>query len=566
MTDSPSQPKPVVASKETQEAFSTKMQQIETSRLEVFAQEEARRSGIGYMNLVHFPIDPQTLQLIPEETARKYSIVPFHRGSHVIRIGAIHPTSRDLAPLRTQIEAKEKIPTELFAISQHSLDSALALYVMVPKIRPVVDTVHIRPEQLQTFREKIHVAEDLQQIVPGLGMTDLVTAIIASGIVFDASDIHIETEERDVKIRYRIDGVLHDAATLDLSISKRLSTRLKEIAGLKINVEKNPQDGHIQIQTPDERIEIRVSTLPTTWGETIVMRLLPEHARRLSYEQLGIRGKAFEELKIEIHRPNGMILATGPTGSGKTTTLYAILNELNTPERSIVTLENPIEYRIPGLNQTQIDPETSLTFANALRTVLRQDPDMIMVGEIRDPDTCDIAIQSALTGHLLLSTLHTNDAAGAIPRLLSLDAKPFLLAPALHAVIGQRLVRTLCSHCEKLPEDQPSLIERAKRTIDSLPSDSKERKNLPQTLSFVRTSGCDQCRNTGFRGRIGVFEILTLTSEIEQLLKRPHVSELDIRSTARKHGMISMAQDGVLKALDHLTSLSEVFRVTEDLE
>lgn len=556
-----------VAPDDVRSTFTRKMREMEREQNEKLAREHARKLGLPYISLEGFPIEPEALRMIPTADAKALKIIPFNKTEAMLRIGAVDPEDPRVRDYRLNLEQRERIQTELYVMTVHSLEVALPLYSMVPEIHAVKDTVTITPESLAHYTSQVHSPADLARQLHNIPLTDMVTLVLAGGVVTGASDIHIEAEENDIKIRYRIDGMLMDAATIDQHLWRRLITRIKELAHLKINVDTVPQDGHIRITAPDDRIEIRVSTLPTNWGESVVMRLLLERTRKLRYDDLGIRGNAYDALKKEIQRPNGMIIVTGPTGSGKTTTLYAILNELNTPERNIITLENPIEYLVAGLNQTQINMSKQFTFATALRSVLRQDPDIIMVGEIRDADTADVGIQAALTGHLVLSTVHTNDAAGAIPRLLSLDAKPYLLGPALNAVIGQRLVRRIHPDAETVPEDDPSLLERAHHVLSTLPDNSEEKQRVSrEEAKFRKPTADSMAGNSGYKGRVGVFEILIIDEILEGILKNERISEVEIRKTAREHGMISMVQDGVLKAFDGVTSLSEVFRVAEDIE
>jgi type II secretory ATPase GspE/PulE/Tfp pilus assembly ATPase PilB-like protein len=316
----------------------------------------------------------------------------------------------------------------------------------------------------------------------------------------------------------------------------------------------------MSIITKDDRVDIRASFLPTNYGESVVMRLLRSGAVGLTYEELGIQGKAFAQLTEEVKRPNGMIITTGPTGSGKTTTLYAILKKLNKKETKIITIEDPIEYQLAGINQSQTSER--YTFAKGLRSIVRQDPDIIMVGEIRDLETAEIAIQAALTGHLVLSTIHTNDAAGTVPRFLSMGAKPFLLAPALNAMIGQRLVRRICKHCKKEVKINDNDYEKTKSILEKLPPEDIKKVNF-KNMKFYQGDGCEACQGIGYRGRIGIYEIMVMDEEIEKLILSGKVSEYDMRNLAAQKGMVTMVQDGLLKALDGITSIEEVFRVSE---
>ncbi|HQA63836.1 MAG TPA: GspE/PulE family protein, partial [bacterium] len=324
-----------------------------------------------------------------------------------------------------------------------------------------------------------------------------------------------------------------------------------------------PQDGRFSVFLTNDRIDLRVSALPTAFGESIVIRLLMSSAVNLSFDDLGLRGGAFQILEREIQRPNGMIVTTGPTGSGKTTTLYAILKKLNKPETKIITIEDPIEYELKGINQSQVNKD--YTFAKGLRSIVRQDPDIIMVGEIRDLDTAEIAIQAALTGHLVLSTIHTNDAFGAIPRFLSMGAKPFLLAPALNVAIGQRLVRRVCDKCKTEIELSAEFKERVSKLLSELPNKPEYepyKKDIEQ-LKFYQGAGCENCQGLGYKGRIGIYEIMPIDGEIENKITKGDLSEYEIKALAKEKGVVTMAQDGLLKALDGITSVEEVFRVSE---
>jgi type II secretory ATPase GspE/PulE/Tfp pilus assembly ATPase PilB-like protein len=378
----------------------------------------------------------------------------------------------------------------------------------------------------------------------------------------EASDVHVEAEEKGIVVRFRLDGILHDVAMLPVEAYKKLVARIKLVSALKININTTPQDGRFTIKNPDGDVDVRVSTMPTVFGESIVMRLLRQSRGGLSLDQIGLVGDAYEKLKHEIERPNGMIITTGPTGSGKTTTMYAVLQILNEPGVKIITLEDPVEYRMQGINQSQIDRSKDYTFAKGLRSILRQDPDIAMVGEIRDLETADIAIQAALTGHLILSTIHTNSASGAIPRFLSMGVKPFLLAPALNCVIGQRLVRLLCQKCKKkvtLSEEQKERVETA---LANLPQ--KQAAEIAQKEKIFYTGGgCEACHGIGYKGRVGIYEIFIMSQVIEQLILTGQVSEFEIEKIAVQNGMVTMVQDGLMKALEGKTSVDEVFRVIE---
>jgi len=396
-------------------------------------------------------------------------------------------------------------------------------------------------------------------------MTDLITFLIATAVDARASDIHIEAEEADVKIRFRIDGILYDIVSLSRETWPKIISRVKLLSRLKLNVTDQPQDGRFEIYSAKDKMDVRVSTIPTQYGESVVMRILMSTAVGISFEALGLRGKAFADLEKEIKRPNGMIITTGPTGSGKTTTLYSILLKLNDPGVKIITLEDPIEYQLKGINQSQVDTGRGQTFATSLRSVVRQDPDIVMVGELRDIETSETAIQASLTGHLVLSTIHTNSAAGTIPRFLSMGVKPFLLAPALNVMIGQRLVRRICEKCKEEVEIDNRTMSEVTKLLSTVTPESGEAHRLKDLdkLKFYHGRGCEECQGLGYRGRIGIYEIMAMNEEIEKLILTGEVSEYQMQEIAVKNGMITMVQDGLLKAIDGLTTVDEVFRVAD---
>ena len=388
-------------------------------------------------------------------------------------------------------------------------------------------------------------------------VTQILEVILAGAINLDSSDIHIEREEKKVKMRLRLDGVLHDVLYLELKIYQSLLSRIKLLSGIKLNITDQAQDGRFTILLEKVPIEVRVSTLPSEYGETIALRILNPKSL-IEIEDLGVRKDMLEDFKKEIQRPNGMIMVTGPTGSGKTTTLYAILKRIQYPEIKIITIEDPIEYHLEGISQTQVNPKRGYDFATGLRAIVRQDPDVILVGEIRDFETAKIALQAALTGHLVLSTLHTNDAAGTVARLQALGEKPVNIAPAINSAMAQRLVRKVCKKCVKFEKPSKSEESMIKKELKSL---SKKVK-LPSlnNLKIPRIKGCQSCNVTGYRGRIGIFEFFLVDPEMEDfILKSPSVSAL--RKMAEKKGMVTMRKDGLLKAIQGTTTIEEVNRV-----
>ena len=549
------------AGKETVQAkFKDKQQEVKIKEIERATKKKADNAGIPYINLVGFPISPEALALITEEEARGLSVVCFYYDGKQLRLAATRPDNPQVLSLAKELAAKYFCQEEVYLTSEYSLNYALNIYKSIPRPRLMEKGVKITEADLNKYSESFASFKDLQEQIGQIPVTEVVTMMMAAAVKTNSSDIHIEAEEKEIKVRFRIDGVLHDVASLDKSVWQKIISRMKLLAGVKINIIDKPQDGRLSIYLTNDRIDIRVSFLPTNFGESVVMRLLRSSAVGLEFDDLGIRGRAFQQLKREIERPNGMIITTGPTGSGKTTTLYAILKKLNQPEIKIITIEDPIEYQLKGVNQSQATEK--YTFAQGLRSIVRQDPDIIMVGEIRDLETAEMAIQAALTGHLVLSTIHTNDAAGTVPRFLSIGAKPFLLAPALNAMIGQRLVRRLCEKCKKEIAPDDDTLVKIRELLEKLPEEEKNKINLNK-MKFYQSSGCQACQGIGYKGRIGIYEVLTMNAELEKIILGGKVSEYDMRANGSKNGMITMVQDGLLKALDGITSAEEVFRVAE---
>jgi type IV pilus assembly protein PilB len=553
---------PPLSSAEAEEKLAKKMHELEIKQKEKETEERAQILGFPYINLKGFPISPEALILVPKAQAEKLKTVCFLYTGNEFRLASVNPENQEIQELLHQIAERTHAQGAIYLISEESFRLAYQLYEKLPTIRPIVKGVEITEADLNKFTEEFRSFQEIEDKLKKLPVTDIVTMIIAASLQTRSSDIHLEAEEKTTVIRFRIDGVLHIVATLPKELFPRIINRLKLISGLKINITNLPQDGRFTIYLSNDKIDVRVSTIPTAYGESVVMRLLRSTATGLTFEELGLRGKAYEELKREIERPNGMIITTGPTGSGKTTTLYAILNKLNNPETKIITLEDPIEYQLKGIAQSQIDPSKDYTFAKGLRSILRQDPDIIMVGEIRDLETAEIAIQAALTGHLVISTIHTNNAAGTIPRFLAMGAKGFLLAPALNAMIGQRLVRKICPFCKEEIVLDTETLARVKDILLKIPEASGEKVDL-ENLHFYHGRGCEKCFHLGYKGRIGIFEIMTMNKELEALILSEKVSEYAIQEIAIKQGMITMVQDGLLKALDGITTVEEVFSVAE---
>ena len=422
--------------------------------------------------------------------------------------------------------------------------------------------VFIPPELAEEITSRVKNLPQLQAQIQNAiaqGTTQLLNVLLVSALSLDASDIHMEPEKAGLKIRLRIDGLLHDILVLPQSISGSFVSRVKLVSGVKINVVEKPQDGRFSFafrQGPP--IETRVSTLPAEYGESIVLRILnPKHLIML--KDLGLRTNALQIMKTELKKPNGMVIATGPTGSGKTTTLYAFLKEIKNPEVKIVTIEDPIEYHLEGISQTQVRPEKGYDFASGLQAIVRQDPDVLLIGEIRDKATAQISIQAALTGHLVFTTLHTNDAPGTISRLISLGAKPINIGAATNVIVGQRLIRKVCIKCVILHNISSSELKKIKAGLQKIEETSQIL--VSSALKIAQAKGCAACNNTGYRGRVGIFELIVVNSTMEEfILSNPSTSAL--RKFAIQQGMVPMYQDGLLKVLEGITTLEEIIRIT----
>lgn len=539
--------------------FANKQQEMKLKEIEKKAKLKANELGLNYINLNSFPISPEALALIEEDQAREIKALCFFYDGDNIRVACLEPSEK-IKEVVAKLEEQYFSEIKLYIISPTSLDFALEAYKTLPKIKKYDSGVEISEKNLERFKEDISSYKSLNERINDVNISDVVTLILATALKLKASDVHVEAEEKDVAIRLRLDGVLQDAATINKEKWEKIISRLKILAEVKINVNDKPQDGRFSIYLKDKRLDVRASFLPTAYGESVVMRILDSEATIIDFEVLGLRPEVQSILKREIEKPNGLVLTTGPTGSGKTTTLYTILNKLNKPGTKIITLENPIEYQLEGINQSQIDEEKGYGFSDGLRSVLRQDPNIVMVGEIRDLETAEIAVRASLTGHLVLSTLHTNDAAGVIPRLTDIGVKPYFLVPSINAVVGQRLIRKLCPQCKKehkLSNDESEQINKILSVISpksniSLPA------NLPKIYSVGE--GCEACGLIGYKGRIGVYEVFTMNDKIKQLTIDTAPS-FKILQQAIEDGMITMLQDGILKVLEGITSLEEVYRV-----
>jgi type IV pilus assembly protein PilB len=520
-------------------------------------QRKAKNLNMAYMNLYGFPVDTQTLNLLPHGLSQSYEAVVFYKEGKHVKLGVTTPGDY-IKPVLDHLK-KHGFTTDAFLISQSSFRHFSENYKrLIDHINSGTDSINLSSSD---ERFSLTALKNLDDKILEISATEVIENLVGTAFAIDASDVHVEPEKNSLKIRFRIDGVLQNVATVDMKAHHPFVSRIKVLSKMKLNVTTTPQDGSFSLTFDNQPADVRVSVLPSAFGESIVMRLLRQDKGALNFEDLGIAGLAKERILQEIQKPNGMILTTGPTGSGKTTTLYAILNKLNEPGVKIITLEDPVEYKIEGVTQTPIDSRAGMTFGSALRSVLRQDPDIVMVGEMRDLETAETGAQAALTGHIVLSTLHTNDAPSAIPRLLDLGVKPFVLAPAINAIIAQRLVRKICQDCKqeyKLPENLQSRVEMILKAITKA-----SRADVPKILKFYHSIGCDKCHGLGYKGRMGVYEVFTITEAIEQLITKGSTTS-EIKKQAIADGMLTMGQDGILKALQGVTDVEEVFRVTEE--
>jgi len=524
---------------------------------------EAYILGIPFVNLEKEIVSFEVLKIIPEPIARSHNIIAFRKKGNDLEVAMLDP--EDLATIEfikkttdlrilPRLTNPESIKNVLLQY-QKTLEAEFGEIIKkeIGVIKPV--------KEEEVVQERI----ELQKIAEELPIIRIVDTLLKHAILQRASDIHIEPTEKEVLVRYRIDGILRDAMILPKISASGIVARIKVLSNLKLDEHRLPQDGRVKVETEDYKYSIRVSVLPVFDGEKIVMRLLSETAKAFTLEQIGLRDEALEIVQNNLRKPVGMILVTGPTGCGKTTTLYSMMEILNSPGVNISTTEDPIEYRMPRINQTQVNPKIGLTFASGLRSLVRQDPDIIMVGEIRDNETASLAINAALTGHLVLSTLHTNSAAGAIPRLIDMEAEPFLLSSTLNCILAQRLVRKLCPEKEKyfLKESELEGIGKycdLEKILKILKEGRVVAKNANwKNIPFWRPKKSEDCPD-GYKGRIGIFEVLPITQTIKEMIVQKAISD-EIQKQAQKEGMRLMIEDGFIKATQGITSIEEILRV-----
>lgn len=533
--------------------------------------------NIPYINLSTVSIENDALRSIREEEAKKEEIAPFKVVGKNLHIAIRSPQPSHIKKIEEYFNNRGYI-THFYMASSMSLEKAWERYLEISYASESKSgSIDISGETLLNLGNRLNTLEDIIKEIKETEKEKIHTTsrilevILAGAIAIDASDIHFEPEENNVGLRYRLDGILQEVTTLSNDIHKFLNSRIKLLAGLKITSQTTAQDGRFSIFMDKNEINIRVSLIPGAYGESIVMRILNPKTIKVKLEDMGIEPNLYKIFMREIKKPNGLILLTGPTGSGKTTTLYSFLQKIYSTEIKIITIEDPIEYHIDGITQTQVETEKGYTFLEGLRSSLRQDPDVIMVGEIRDSETAKIAVESALTGHLVFSTLHTNNAAGVIPRLIDLEVNPKILVSALSLSIAQRLVRRLCKNCMQediLNDERKEILEKvineAKINNKDLNGYLDADKKL-ENMKVYKSVGCSECNNTGFKGRIGIFEAILNDEMIEKIITE-NPSEREIKKASSKQGVLNMKEDGVVKILNHITSFEEVMSVVDFYE
>lgn len=514
--------------------------------------------GVPYVELGDRYISNQILDLVPEPVSRKYTLIPFHEDKGVLHVAMADPMDLQVIEFLEKRAGLKVLPFLAEAGDiEHSISEqyskSLGTEVSAALKEAGVTTTKIE--------ERIKDMEKAEETIRDAPVARIVSTLLEYAVKSRASDVHIEPQEEKTRVRYRIDGVLQERLTLPKKVHASVVSRIKILSNLKIDEHRIPQDGRFKIAVGEDEIDLRVSTLPTVNGEKVVIRLLKEEGKVLTLNDLGLRGTALKRVEEALLRPYGMVLVTGPTGSGKTVTLASAISKISSIRVNIITVEDPVEVRIAGANQVQINPQAGLTFASGLRSILRQDPDIVMIGEIRDQETAELAVHAALTGHLVFSTLHTNSSAGALPRFLDMGAEAYLLISTINTIIGQRLVRRVCSACLEQYEAPEEIVRDFKKVLGSL-FDQKMKALKKDKLILVRGRGCDQCDRLGYIGRTGIFEVLNMSPRISQMVLE-HRSADEVEKIAIEEGMITLTQDGYLKVMEWQTTVEEVLRVAK---
>lgn len=531
---------------------------------EDIAKARSKILDIPYVDLFGKVIRREVLNIIPQDLASNYQIIAFNKLDKEVSIAMVNPMDFKALEVIEFLSRQNEYKIKYFIISQNGFRNLAKQYAtLTAEVEEALKGADV--ERAAPLEEALRPEEGAEEVLKTAPVSKMVSVILRHAVEGNASDVHIEPVENETRVRYRIDGILHTSLILPKYVHPAIVARIKVLSNLKLDETRVPQDGRYRMQINGKDIDYRISTLPLIDNEKVVMRILDRSAVVLDLEKLGFEGRSLEVMRESLQKTVGLILLTGPTGSGKSTTLSALLSILNNESINIVTLEDPVEYFLEGVNQSQINPEVGLTFATGLRSILRQDPDIIMVGEIRDNETAELAVHAALTGHLVLSTLHTNDAAGATPRLIDMKIEPFLITACLSLVAGQRLVRRICQYCQKEVELPPRIKDWVQKLVAEIPDDAFVGGGIDRgkPLKFYQGTGCVRCDNTGYKGRILLDEILEVTDEIKKIIvTSPSIEAL--KKEARKQGMLTMEQDGIIKALERKTTLEEVIRVTKE--
>lgn len=517
-----------------------------------YVEAKAKLLNIPYVSLASMSFSPEALSLLPRAVVDRFQLIPvyFDEKSKTLSIAMANPVDLEAIDF---IRQKTGLTIKSLSATPADVKMAIDQQYRQELVGEVGDAV----KETEQYTTRTVDSAQIGQIIKEAPIAKIVSTILEYAVTSRASDVHIEPQEDRVRVRYRIDGILYDKLSLPKNVQEALISRIKILSEMKLDEHRSPQDGRFNFKVSDDEVDLRISVVPTVDGEKIVMRLLRKSGGIPTFQELGLGGASLKSLEIAITRPHGIILVCGPTGSGKTTTLYSVLSKLNTPKVNIMSLEDPVEYQMPGVNQVQINTAVGLTFASGLRSFLRQDPNIILVGEIRDKETTDLAMQAALTGHLVFSTLHTSDAAGALPRLLDLGAETFLLTSTINAIVGQRIVRRICQYCKVAAPPIPQELNEMKTVLGSLYT-LKDAE-----VQVYKGKGCNECGGSGYSGRVGIYEVLSATEKIGKLLLE-HADSETIQKQAISEGMVTMMQDGYLKVLAGATTMEEVLRVAQE--
>lgn len=518
-----------------------------------FYEARSKLIGVPFISITKLPLIPEALILIPKSVARRFQVIPFslEKATDSLSIAMADPLDVEALTFLRQKTGKNIIS---FQGIPSEIEDAVETQYAAGLEGEVKEALK---ENEATSKVKTFDQESIAQVIEQAPIAKIVSTILEYSMKSRASDVHIEPQDDRVRVRYRIDGILYERLSLPKGVQDAVISRIKILSDMKIDEHRTPQDGRFNFKYGEDEVDLRVSVLPIVFGEKVVMRLLKKSGGIPSLNDLGLRGLSLKNLEASILRPHGIIIVCGPTGSGKTTTLYSVLSKLNTTRVNILTLEDPVEYQIQGTNQVQINPDVGLTFASGLRSFLRQDPNVILVGEIRDKETTELAIQAALTGHLVFSTLHTSSASGSLPRLVDLGAEVFLLASTMNAVMGQRIARKICTKCKIDYAPPKEILQELKTALGDLGRD------INDSTKIFKGQGCDECDHSGFLGRIGIFEVLPVSEKIAKLVLQKADSNT-IEKQAKEEGMITMKQDGYLKVLEGITTIDEILRVAQD--